>query len=153
MPPLDFSDLQDDSGMDLDSEIPLTYSQDSHSGIQLKTSFRFACFNRIQSSIRQEDAHKPWQLAVRHMGQRSTQHAASHYTSSKSSPNSIFPRQVQEIQFCHRPLRRQHNRTRLSKSQRRSMDTAGRSPALPRPSSQRTSLECLPTIQSSQTPQ
>jgi hypothetical protein len=48
MPPLDFSDLQDDSGMDLDSEIPLTYSRDFHSGSQLETSLSFASteFNR-----------------------------------------------------------------------------------------------------------
>jgi hypothetical protein len=48
MPPLDFSDLQDDSGMDLDSEIPLMHPQDPHSGIQLEPSLNFASieFNR-----------------------------------------------------------------------------------------------------------
>jgi len=48
MPPLDFSDLQDDSGMDLDSEIPLMYSHDSHSGTQLEPPLKSAPieFNR-----------------------------------------------------------------------------------------------------------
>ena len=36
MPPLDLSELEDDSGMDLDSEIPLMHPQDTHSGIFAK---------------------------------------------------------------------------------------------------------------------
>jgi hypothetical protein len=48
MPPPDLGDLQDDSGMDLDSEIPLMYSIDSHGGIQLEPPLNFASieFNR-----------------------------------------------------------------------------------------------------------
>jgi hypothetical protein len=33
MPPLDLSELEDDSGMDLDSEIPMMHPQDTRSGI------------------------------------------------------------------------------------------------------------------------
>ena len=36
MPPLDLSELEDDSGMDLDSEIPLMHPQDTRSGIFAK---------------------------------------------------------------------------------------------------------------------
>ena len=48
MPTLDLSDLQEDSGMDLDSEIPLMNPQYSHSGTQLEPSISFASieFNR-----------------------------------------------------------------------------------------------------------
>ena len=38
MPPLDLSELEDDSGMDLDSEIPLMHPQDTRSGTFAKSA-------------------------------------------------------------------------------------------------------------------
>ena len=143
MPSLDFSDLQDDSGMDLDSEIPLMHSQDSHSGIQLEPSLNFASieFNRQSGKrMRTNRGNLPFDI---------WDNAASNAMPTTLPAANPAPTQIPLI----KSLRRQHHRTCLTEPQRRSMDTASRSATLPRPSPQRTSLRRLPTIQPSQAPQ
>ena len=137
MPPLDLSDMQDDSGMDQNSEASPIHSQDTYGGIQLEPMFSFAF----------TDVYIPWQSSLRHVEQHCIRHVAAHYASSKSGADSSLSDKVKEVpQLPHRSLSRQYQRTCISEPLRRSMDDARRPSSLSRLSSQGAGFRCLSIV-------
>ncbi len=101
MPPLDLSDMQDDSGMDQNSEASPIHSQDTYGGTQLESIFSFASteFGRLSGrKIRTCRGNLPYDM---------WDNTASHMlppTLPAASPAPIPVSQMKSKRFLSSPI-------------------------------------------------
>ena len=97
MPPLDLSELEDNSGMDLDSEIPLMHPQDTRSGIFARPAIGATSseFGKLSGrSMRTSRGNLPFDMWDK-------QHCivAACFASGKLSSSSILSGEDEEIPY------------------------------------------------------